>query len=154
MLASPGTKHASRSVSGESQCCALARPTAGSTRGCDASIFFAAHARDSVARFAGSSRMVSAYRVLNDTVYFDQRFDAMLPYEQPFGGFDAHNFFASGGNALALYMELNGTRRVEDLCERERAGTLVRPTLAQVTERIRRNGSEAAAMEPADRLAE
>ncbi len=104
--------------------------------------FYAADAADQVSRFTGSPRMTPSYRFVNDLVRPPRVRDAFIPYQQPFSGFDAHNFYAAGGSALGLYFEQNGARSVRALHERERTGDLVHPTLEQVIARIRRNGGE------------
>lgn len=104
--------------------------------------FYADHGQDLVARFAGSRRMTPSYRWINDLVNPPAMRDTFIAYQQPFGGFDAHNLFAGGGSVLGLYMELNNTRTVRGLYDADQAGRLVHPTMDQVVARIRRQGGE------------
>lgn len=110
--------------------------------------YYAAHSADQVARFAGSPRLTPSYRFFHDLVTPPRRPDALIPYQQPFGGLDAHNLFAAGGSALGLYLEMNGTRTMQGLYDRYRAGTLVHPTRDEVIARIRLYGREREVWDP------
>lgn len=105
--------------------------------------FYSAQNFDKVTRFAGSPRVSQIFRRLQDTTFFTQHNDVYIPFQQPYTGFDSHNFYAVGGSALKLYFEQNGTRTVRGLYDAEHAGTLRAPSLEQVVERARRDGAAA-----------
>ena len=96
--------------------------------------------KDRVVQFLGPLRAHGVVRAIADVG--GGRRDALLPFEHPFPGFDAHNFVATGSHALALYLEKNGARTSRDLWERYEAGALTTPTLEEVTARIQKNGGE------------
>lgn len=96
--------------------------------------------KDRVVEFFGPVRVWKPVRAVTDM--FGKEHDALLPFEHPFPGFDAHNFIATGSHALALYLEQNKVTDLHGLWSAYQEGTLQTPSYDEVCERIKENKGE------------